>query len=186
MLDSQRGEWESTGHSTRKSLLESTNDLRVLLWVKSDVTSRIWRPQLSGAKENGHHRTALPGGALTHDAQFHVCLKFYCRKVESRKRKHEYGFLSAKPVSVSLTAWGWSFSGDGIPKPSSPNHRASRLPSPAPSSEPQALFRACTILHSVSDEREQAEPAFQPPSLSAFTLLPLPIHAAAEVWTSFL
>lgn len=38
----------------------------------------------------------------------------------------------------------------------------------------------------VRQMKTQAGPVFQSPSLSAFTFLPLPIHAAAEVWTSFL
>lgn len=37
-----------------KVLLEFSNELIVLLWVKSSVTSRIWRPQFSRPKENGY------------------------------------------------------------------------------------------------------------------------------------
>lgn len=83
----------------------------MLLWVKSSVTSGIWRPQRFRTKENGHLTAALPGSSLNHAFQVHICLKCHCCKVESHKCQDEWGrFLSAKPVSTSLTLWGWSCS----------------------------------------------------------------------------
>lgn len=66
-LESQRGYKNQLVSQQVKVLLESSNEFIVLLWLKSSVTSGIWRPQISRAKENAHLRAALPGSALKHD-----------------------------------------------------------------------------------------------------------------------
>ena len=62
MLDSQRGDRNQLVIQQVKVLLESHSEFTALLWIKSRVTSRNWRPQLRRAREKGHHRVALSGG----------------------------------------------------------------------------------------------------------------------------
>lgn len=110
VLESERDCRNQLAIQQVKILLESNNEVTVLLWVKSTGLSGIWRPQSIRPEENGHHRVALPGNALKHDSQLYVCLKFCSCKGESYKCKYEWVqffslqtcFNSAYPTGVVL------------------------------------------------------------------------------------
>ena len=177
---------ESTGHSTSSSFAW------VLQWTHSATADKIQGhfQKLETSTQKGQREGTSPSGSswglLKTWVSGSFCLKFHCYKVASLNGKYENGFLCAEPFNITYRLGVVSFLAIACldypdlttaPHATTPCRR---------SSEPPALFRACTILHSLSDEFAQADPAWQPPLYLPAHFFLCPFRLPAEVQISFL
>lgn len=188
-LESQTGLQESIGQSTGESFAWTQQ------WIHSaavgEIQCHLWN--LETSDQQGQRECTSQSSSSWERFKTWLLvssLKRHYHKVESYR--YQYDFLSANWFQYHLPWGGGHFPEmwflncpvlTAVPArphrnaPGSHYHHGSHMPfSGLP------LF----FVYSMSGKLKQAEPEFQPPSLSAFTFLPLPIHATAEVWTGFL